>query len=379
VAAVPAGLRYAALAGACLLIIGAALYVLIELLVRMAPLTLAIVAALLMTALIAPVTDGLDRLGVPRSLAALAGLLALLAAIVLPLVLVGQRTAEQVPSLQQNLDKGLNRLRELALNGPIPIGERQLDAAITGLGNAARRAAPSPAAGAGTAVEVLGAALIALVLLFFFLKDGAAMWHWVLRLGPRRLRSRVDEAAVAGWQTLVAYVRGTVVIALVDAVGIGLAVLLLGVPLALPLALLTFIAAFIPIVGATVAGSVAVLVAFVSNGVTDALLVLLAVVLVQQAEGNLLQPLIMGRALRMHPAVVLVTVTAGTLLAGIAGAVVAVPITAVTYRFVMTLRASREKETTEDRPDPADSLDEEEPDRSPPPPQETAERSARPS
>lgn len=129
-------------------------------------------------------------------------------------------------------------------------------------------------------------------------------------------------------------------VALVDAVGIGTALVLVGVPLALPLALLTFLAAFVPIVGATVAGAAAVLIAFVSNGVADALLVLVAVVVVQQVEGNLLQPLIMGRTLRLHPVVVLITVTAGILLGGIAGALVAVPVTAVGHRVVTTLRAA---------------------------------------
>jgi len=135
-------------------------------------------------------------------------------------------------------------------------------------------------------------------------------------------------------------VRGTVIVAAVDAVGIGAALLLVGVPLALPLALLTFVAAFVPIIGATVAGAAAVLVALVANGQDDQRVHRAAVIIVQQTEGNLLEPLVMGRAVRLHPAVILVAVAAGTVLAGVAGAIVAVPITAVAYRVIATLANS---------------------------------------
>lgn len=336
----PAGLRIAALTGACILIIAAACYLAVVVLVRLAPLTLAVFAALLMFALVSPVSARLRRLRVPPSLAALAAVLTLITGIALPLVLIGEQTASQFPDLRSRLDQGLNRLRDFALNGPVPISERQLDSVVNGLSQAARRAAPDPVGGASTAAQVAASALIALVLLFFLLKDSGDMWRWVLSLLPERHRPRIDQAAREGREALVGYVRGTVLVALIDAVGIGLALLVIGVPLALPLALLTFIAAFIPIIGATVAGAVAVLVAFVSNGVGDALLVLAAVIAVQQIEGNLLQPLIMGRTLRLHPAVVLVVVTAGTLLGGVAGAAVAVPVTAVAYRMITVLRAT---------------------------------------
>ena len=331
-------LRTAALAGACVLVIVAAVYVLVRFLMRLAPLTLAVIVALLLAALVSPVSDALRRRRLPAWFAALTGVLVLLAAVVPPLVLIGNRTAGQLPHLQERLSDGLARIRELVLHGPLPISERQMNAVVDGLVKAVREAAPDPLGGAGAAVQGLASALLALVLLFFILKDGEGMWRWMLHAFPRRFRRPLQNAAQAGWGTLVSYVRGTVLIALVDAVGIGLALLLIGVPLALPLALLTFLAAFVPIIGATVAGAVAVLVAFVSNGLLDALLVLIAVIVVQQAEGNILQPLIMGRALRLHPVVILLTVTAGTLLAGIAGAVVATPITAVGVHVVASLR-----------------------------------------
>lgn len=338
---VPAVLRRAALVSACLLTVMAAIYVLIVLLVRLAPLTLAVLAALLLAALVSPVSSGLRRLRAPAWLAALSGVLILLATLAVPLAVIGNRTVDRFPDLEQKLHEGLGRVRRLLTDGSLPISDRQVDAAIDGLAEAARKVAPDPVGGASTAAQIIASTLTALVLLFFLLKDGADIWRWLLRLVPARLRDRVDQAARSGWETLLAYVRGTVLVALIDGLGIGAALLLIGVPLAMPLALLTFLAAFVPIVGATVAGAVAVLVAFVSNGLTAALLVLLAVIVVQQVEGNLLQPLIMGRALRLHPGVVILTVTAGTLLGGIAGAVIAVPVTAVGFRFVTTMHATR--------------------------------------
>jgi predicted PurR-regulated permease PerM len=153
--------------------------------------------------------------------------------------------------------------------------------------------------------------------------------------------------ARAGWDALTGYVRATVIIAAADAIGIGVALLLVGVPLALPLVTLTFVAAFVPLIGATVAGAAAVLVALVANGPTAALIVLAAVIAVQQTEGNLLEPLVMGRTVRLHPAVILVAVSAGTVLAGVAGAVVAVPLTAVAYRVASTLAVGADTDNDE--------------------------------
>jgi predicted PurR-regulated permease PerM len=185
------------------------------------------------------------------------------------------------------------------------------------------------------------------VLLFFLLKDGPMGWSWFL--GAFGDRDRADRAGRAGWRTLSGYVRGIVVIAAIDAIGIGVALALIGVPLAVPLALLTFFACFVPILGATLAGALCVLVALAANGLTDALLVLAAVIIVQQAEGNLLEPLIMGRAVRLHPAVILLAVAAGTLIAGVSGALLATPVVAVAYRMVL---AAREPAVSLDKPAP---------------------------
>ena len=332
----PTGLLRAGLVCASVLLIAAVVFLAARLLVRLAPVTLAVVAALLLAALLMPAVDGLTRLRVPRGLAALAGVLGLLVVLVGPLVLVGQQVSGQFGDLRGRLDEGIAGVRDW-VTGTLPVSEQQFDQLWQRAPDAATGAAPSPASGAALVTEVLGAALLALVLLFFLLKDGHRMWSWLLGRVPASRRGRVDAAGSAGWHALAGYVRGTVIVAAVDAVGIGLALLLVGVPLAVPLALLTFVAAFVPIIGATVAGAAAVLVALVANGPTQALIILAAVVVVQQAEGNLLEPLVMGRAVRLHPAVILLAVAAGTVLAGVAGALVAVPVAAVTYRVVATL------------------------------------------
>jgi predicted PurR-regulated permease PerM len=334
--AVPPALRNTAAVAACILVIVAAVGVLIYLALKIASLVMAVISALLLTALVAPVARRVRRLRAPAWVAALTGLLTVLVAVGGSIALVTNQVAAQWEQMRRSLTQGVQRAQARIVS-ELPINERQLDEVIDGLLNALRRGSPDPVASASMATRVGAAVLIALFLLFFMLKDGRSMWEWVLRLVPEQRREKVDVAGLAGWRALGQYVRGIVLVALVDAVGIGLALVLIGVPFALPLALLTFVAAFVPIIGAVLAGSAAVLIAFVGGGLTDALLVLAAVLAVQQAESNLLQPLIMGRTLHLHPVVVVVAVAAGTLAAGIAGAVVAVPLVAVVYRIARVL------------------------------------------
>jgi predicted PurR-regulated permease PerM len=171
--------------------------------------------------------------------------------------------------------------------------------------------------------------LLILFITFFFLRDGLQLWRFATTLLPRKARRPVMEAGQAAWLTLIAYIRATVIVAFIDAIGIGLALVLLGVDFAVVLAALVFLSSFVPIVGATVSGAVAVLVALVDEGLVTALIVLAAVIFVQQLEGHVLQPLIMGKAVSIHPLAVIVALAAGVVLAGIIGALVAVPIVAV--------------------------------------------------
>ncbi|GIF00065.1 AI-2E family transporter [Paractinoplanes rishiriensis] len=335
----PWSLRYAALACACVLLIAATAFLVIRIAVLVAPLTMAIVVAALLAALLQPVTELLDR-WLPRSLAALGGVLLLLAVLVVPAVLMWPTVAKQASELPAQLEQGWGRTQEWLVS-TFGVSEQQLSAALDRVGQSVQSSAPDPTASAMSLVEGVGAALLALVLMFFLLKDGPKIGDWLLRRLPEPSRERWGEAAGNGWNALAKYARGTIAVAAVDALGIGLALILIGVPLALPLAVLTFLAAFVPVLGATVAGAVAVLVALAANGPLDALLVLGAVILVQQLEGNLLEPLIMGKALRLHPAVVLVAVTAGALTGGVAGAFLAVPLTAVVHQVASTLSAVR--------------------------------------
>jgi predicted PurR-regulated permease PerM len=183
--------------------------------------------------------------------------------------------------------------------------------------------------GATIALEVLSGAAIAFFTTVFFLLDGERIWAWCLSLFPRRSQPDLQTVAMSSWAVLTAYVRGTVFIASTDALLVGLSVAVLGVPLAAPLGVLVFFGAFVPIVGALVSGFVAVVVALAAKGVVAALAVLVAIIVVQQVEGHLLQPLVMGRLVSLHPLGVVLAVTAGSVLAGLVGAVVAVPVAAV--------------------------------------------------
>ncbi|MFG3553564.1 AI-2E family transporter [Micromonospora sp. NPDC047557] len=339
-ATLPWLVRSAVVWSACLVVIVAGLYLLGRIAVLLAPLAIALAATIFLTALLDPVLLRLRRLRLPAALAALLTVLLLLGILVGVGALVWNLTASQFDQLSQELTQGLDRSRDF-VTSTLPVSDAQLDKLIDQAREGLSGSSPDPVAGARTASEVVGSALLALVLLFFLLKDGRSMWHWVLSRMTGPNRPVVAEAGRAGWQTLGAYSRGTMLIAAIDAIGIGLALVLLRVPLALPLALITFLGGFVPIIGATVAGAVAVLVALAANGPTTALLTLAAVVAVQQIEGNLLEPLVMKRQVRLHPAVILVAVTAGTLIAGIAGAFVSVPITAVLWRVIDTVQRRR--------------------------------------
>jgi len=341
--ALPRPLRVASVACGCFLLIAATAYVLGLILVRLAPLSLALAATLFLAALLQPVQARLQRLRLPRPLAALGTLLVLLTAVLGPLVLVWNLAADQFADLAAQLGEGAARIRDLLTSGGSPLTPEQLDRLTTRLRAWLTGQAGGIGAGARTLVETLGAILLVIVLLFFTLKDGDRMWDWVVNRVPARSRAPISEAGLSAWETLSRYARGTMAIAAIDAVGIGAALLALRVPLAFPLALIVFLGAFVPIIGATVAGGIAVLVALAANGPVTALLTAAAVIVVQQVEGNLLEPLIMKRQVRLHPFVVLVAVTAGTLTWGIAGAFIAVPVVAVAYQVAVILTSHRSK------------------------------------
>lgn len=205
-----------------------------------------------------------------------------------------------------------------------------------------------------TATHFFSGLLIALFCTFFFLYDGRSIWTWVVRVFPLSHRAKVDAASLRGWATLSGYVRTQVVVAAVDAIGIGLGAWILGLPLAVPIGILVFVGSFVPIVGALVTGTVAVAVALVDQGLVRAVIMLGIVLLVQQIEGHVLQPWLMSRAVSIHPVAVLLSVTAGTMVAGIVGALFAVPVVAVT-NTVVTYFKGRDKYPELGPPDEGDS------------------------
>jgi putative heme transporter len=237
------------------------------------------------------------------------------------------------PDLAVKSTDGIRQIQDWLQTGPLHLSSRQLndtaDAAQQWLNTHRSTLAGGALSTAGTAVEVLASGFLVLVATFFFLRDGARIWRFLVSLLPAAARAPMARAGEQSWLTLVAYVKATVLVAFIDAVGIGLALVILRVPFALPLAALVFLSSFIPIIGGTISGAVAVLVALVTRGLLVALLVLAAVLLVQQLEGQVLQPLIMGRAVAIHPLAVIVAIATGVVLAGIIGALVAVPVVAV--------------------------------------------------
>jgi predicted PurR-regulated permease PerM len=309
---------------------------------RLMLVVLPVVIALLLTTLLAPLARALERRGRRPAAAAFATTaLAVLAfggmwALIIPGVI--SQTDALFSSLQEGARQAVSVLE------PLGIGRADVDRAIDD--------ALSSVQGSAVANEVLSgavlltqwaaAAVLIVVLTFFFLKDGEQLWNWVIELFHEDRQPVLREAGVRSWAALSAYVQGVFAVATIDAVLIGAALLIVGVPVALPLIVLTFIAAFFPIVGAFVAGAAAVLVALVANGVAAALVILAVIVAVQQLEGNVFYPVVVGRKLRLHPLGILLALATGGVLAGVVGAFLAVPVAAVTAAVLEFNRERRE-------------------------------------
>lgn len=327
--------------GAAVLVVGVLLWYLAQAVLAVGLLAGALGAALVLTALLEPMARGLHRLGLPSAFAAAVTTVTLVGALAGLALLVYRRSTSQLSQLPSVLTVATEQARRWLVQGPLQLDPSQVTQVRNVVVERLAAATPSPLAGAITGLRLLTAAALVVFAVFFLLKDGARMWRWLLGWTPARHRAGAELAGTAAWHTLTGYVRGIVTVAAVDAVAIGTALLLLDVPLWLSLTVLTFFGAFLPVIGATIAGAVAVVVTLVLEGGRDAVIVLAVVFVVQQFEGNVLHPLIMGRALRLHPLAVLSAVTAGGLLYGVVGALVAVPLTAVTYSAAAALRARR--------------------------------------
>lgn len=342
VEAVPWALRVAAESTWRLLLLAAALYLVFRVVDMLRLVAFAVLAALLISALLEPTVSWLRRHGVPRSLAAAVTFLSGLAGIGLVGWFVIWQVSTNLNSVTGKVQAGVNQLREWLVTGPLHLTQQQINdfakQISTAIGTNSEQITSAGFTGVAIAVEVLTGVVLAAFTTFFLLYDGARIWSWLLRGLPRHSRYAMAGAGPKAWATLTAYVRGTVCVAFIDALCIGVGIQLLGVPLALPLAVIIFLGAFVPLVGALVTGTVAVLIALVTQGPFTALMVLVVLVAVQQIEGHLLQPLILGRAVRVHPLGVVLGVAAGTIVGGIGGAIVAVPLIAVTNTVVAHLR-----------------------------------------
>ncbi len=353
---VPRGLRVAAAWAwriIVLVIVGiGVLYVAGQLQVVVVP----ILIATLLSALLSPVVGWLRSHRVPRSLASTLVLIGGIAAVGGTLYLVITQFISGAPELSRNAAGGISTIQTWLRNGPLHMSDDQLQSlgkeATDWFTNNQDTLTTGALSTATTLGHVLTGVFLALFTTFFFLRDGRRISRFMIGLLPEAARERMISAADSSWSTLVSYVRATVLVAFIDALGIGLALLILDVSFPFPLAALVFIGAFIPIVGATVSGAVAVLVALVDRGPVVALILLAAVIAVQQLEGHVLQPLIMGRAVAIHPLAVILAIAAGVVLAGIVGALIAVPIVAVLNTGIRHLAALRRAEETGAPPGP---------------------------
>jgi predicted PurR-regulated permease PerM len=329
---VPQGLKTAAGWSWRILVILAVLVAALFVVTRLEVLFVAIFVALLITALLVPAAHRLRAWGMPNALATGVVLVSAVVLLGLAFYLVGRAVLGQIDEFRDAITQGIETVRQwvdttfgMSLE---QVGER-IREFLSNVGGDGGGFTSSAFGFASTAVEVLAGAGIALFATIFFVYDGPGIWTWVTSLFPRTARDHVDAAGRLSWQTLAAYARGTVIIAAIDAIGIGLGVAIVGVPLAGPIAVLVFFGAFIPIVGALFSGMVAALIALATQGLTAALLVVAIVIAVQQVEGHILQPLIQGRMVAIHPLAIVLAVAGGSTIAGLIGAVIAVPIVAV--------------------------------------------------
>jgi putative heme transporter len=339
---VPPSVRAAASWSWRFLLIAAGLALLGWLLAYFKVLVVAVAVAVLLSVLLAPVVTWLHRVArLPHGLAAAVAVLGMLAVVGGIITLAGNSIVNGFAELRTEALAGFDQLIDWLSEGPLALTATQLEdyaAQVTDLVSTNSSSLVTGALSVTTTVgHVVAGSLITLFCTLFFLHDGRHIWAWVVGLLPHGARDKVHQAGRRGLVTLGGYTRTQILVALVDAAGIGIGAAILGVPLALPLAALVFIGSFIPIIGALFTGAIAILVALVAQGPVDALIMLGIVLLVQQIEGHVLQPLLMGHAVSLHPVAVILAVAAGSFAAGIVGALFAVPIVAVLNTVILYL------------------------------------------
>jgi predicted PurR-regulated permease PerM len=332
-----------------LLVLGALLYVLARIASALRIVVLPCVVALLLTALLQPMRGWLMRRGLPNMLASWCALITAIAVIAGLGTLIGVRTSAEYPTLLNELTHTGHQLQSWLAGPPFHIKQVRLHQLLTSAENeiSAHKSlvAGTVLTGGKYVIEIIAGTILTLFVGFFLIKDGERIWAWVTAfLGPDKF-DRADRAGRAAWQVLVYYVRGTVLIAGIHSVVIGLTLWILGVPLVIPLAALVFMAAFVPLIGILLAGALCIAVTLGTKGVVAAVILLVVFLVEDQIDGHLLQPQVVGRILQLHPLAVILVLAVGGILAGVPGAVVAVPAAAAIAKAWPELRK---------RPDPAD-------------------------
>jgi putative heme transporter len=312
-----------------LLVIFAALLALLWVIARLEIIVVPVLLALMLSALLVQAVDWLDQRGAPRGGAVALVLLTGLAILGGIMTFVISQFIIGLPDLVNQVTRSIDTTRNWLIEGPLHLSRQQIEnagnAAIQALQNNQAKLTSGALSTAATVTEILTAALLTMFTLIFFLYGGRNIWAYVTKIFPTDVRDRVRAAGNAGYGSLVGYVRATFLVALVDAVGVGTGLAIMSVPLALPLASLVFLGAFIPLVGAVVSGFLAVVVALLTKGFVYALMTLGVLIGVNQLEAHILQPLVMGRAVSIHPLAVVLAISTGGVLAGVVGALLAVP------------------------------------------------------
>jgi predicted PurR-regulated permease PerM len=335
-----------------LLVIGAGVYVLAKIFVRVELVAFSFVVALFLTAVLHPLEVQLRRLPGPRSISALVALLIGLAVLIGIGWFVGWQIATHSNELGNQISDFVTTFRNWLHNGPLHLKSSDIDKLADNITKTIKQHQGQLVSGAletvRAVVEGLGALLLILLSTFFLLRDGRQIWNWTLRLFPRAAQPRIDFAAHAGWRTFGGYMRGQVLIALFHGVSVMVLLFILQVPLAAALGVLIFLGSFVPLIGLTVTGALCVAVAGLEHGVTSAVVVAVAIIVLVQVEAHFLQPFIMSRSVEVHPLAIALSVLTGTILAGIVGALLAVPLVAFVNSTVSALRSGAE-------PDPGDA------------------------
>ena len=326
-----------------LLVVLAAFIAVLWVLQKLEIIVVPVLLALMLSALLVPPVDWMDRRGLPRGAAVALVVLGGFAFLGGTLTFVVSQFIVGLPDLTEQVTRSIESTRRWLIHGPAHLRSEQIEnagnAAIQALHNNQAKLTSGALSTAATLTEVITAAVLVLFTLIFFLYGGRNIWQYVVKIFPVDVRERVLDAGRAGYGSLIGYVRATFLVALTDAAGVGAGLAIMGVPLALPLASLVFLGAFIPLVGAVIAGFLAVIVALLAKGIVYALATLGLLILINQIEAHLLQPLVMGRAVSIHPLAVVLAISTGGVVAGIVGALLAVPTVAFFNNAIQVLLA----------------------------------------